>query len=129
MIKDIPGFEGLYAITKDGRVWGYKKWRSNAGWRKVSDNWSGYKRIQLRKNGKYHYLTIHRLVAMTYIPNPKDLPCINHKDGNKQNNAVKNLEWCTYADNIHHADRTGLRIMPRGENHWRFKKKLIIEGV
>ena len=52
---------------------------------------------------------VHRIVAKMFIENPKKLPCINHKDGNKLNNNVDNLEWCTYSDNLKHAYRTGLK--------------------
>lgn len=53
-------------------------------------------------------LLLHRLIAQTFIPNPDNLPCVNHIDGNKQNNNVNNLEWCTKAENNRHARRTGL---------------------
>ena len=126
-MRDIPGFEGLYAITEDGRVWSYKKLRNPAGWRKTITNWSGYERIQLRKNGQYHYSSIHRLVASTYLPNPSNLPEVNHKDGDKQNNRVENLEWCTHSENIRHADTIGLRKNARGDDH--YKRKLMLQGV
>ena len=52
---------------------------------------------------------IHRVIAETFIPNPNNLPCVNHKDGNKQNNRVDNLEWCTHSENTLHSFRTGLQ--------------------
>lgn len=52
---------------------------------------------------------VHRLVAKAYIPNPNNLPCVNHKDGDKLNNSVSNLEWCSYLENTQHAMDTGLR--------------------
>lgn len=60
---------------------------------------SGYVGVDLFKNGKYKHMLVHRLVAIAFIPNPKNLPCINHKDENKKNNNVENLEWCTYSYN------------------------------
>lgn len=129
MLKDVPSFEGLYAVTEDGRVWGYAKHRSPAGWRKTITNWSGYERIQLRKDGKYHYMAIHRLVAMTYIENPNGYSEVNHIDGDKQNNRVDNLEWCTHSENIRHADRTGLRKNASGKDHYQSKRKLILGGI
>lgn len=128
-MKDIPGFEGLYAITEAGRVWGYARHRSRAGWRKTITNWSGYERIQLRKDSKYHYSSVHRLVAMTYIPNLNGYSEVNHIDGNKQNNSAENLEWCTHSQNIRHADLTGLRKNASGADHYHSKRKLILGGI
>ena len=65
----------------------------------------GYRELIL--NGKNH--RVHRLVAEAFIPNPNNLPCVNHIDGNKQNNSVKNLEWVTYSENTIHSFKTGLQ--------------------
>lgn len=62
-----------------------------------------YKTIALFKDGKHHYFYIHQLVARAYIPNPNGYKMINHKDGNKTNNTVENLEWCTHKQNMEHA--------------------------
>lgn len=69
---------------------------------------SGYRRVNLSKNGKAQKYLIHRLIAKVFIPNPESLPCVNHKDGDKSNNTVSNLEWCTYSENQKHAYSTGL---------------------
>lgn len=66
---------------------------------KQTVNRSGYKRVGLYKNGKYKPYNVHRLVAITFIPNPTNLPVVNHKDEDKTNNNVNNLEWCTYEYN------------------------------
>lgn len=58
---------------------------------------------------------LHRLLAETFIPNPDNLPCINHKDGNKLNNTLSNLEWCTYGENEKHAYKTGLKKYSHGK--------------
>jgi len=58
--------------------------------------------------GKQKHLYVHRLVAETFIPNPENKPCVNHIDGNSKNNNIGNLEWCTYAENVHHAYKIGL---------------------
>jgi len=60
---------------------------------------------------------IHRWLAENFIPNPYNLPCVNHKDGDKWNNELNNLEWCTYSENIQHAFDTGLNVSKQGEEH------------
>jgi hypothetical protein len=74
---------------------------------------TGYKRIRVAKmeNGRAGHKLLHRLVAETFIKNPGGLQCINHKDGNKGNNRIDNLEWCDYGHNNRHALSTGLRVM------------------
>lgn len=62
----------------------------------------------IQNKSKYKAFYIHRLVAQAFIPNPNNLPQVNHKDGNKLNNCVDNLEWCTHSENMQHALRTGL---------------------
>lgn len=62
-----------------------------------------YHRVHISRNKRDIKLLVHRLVAEAFIPNPNNLPCVNHKDGNKHNNHVDNLEWCTYSDNEKHA--------------------------
>lgn len=74
-----------------------------------------------RNDMKFHTLRIHRLVAMAYIPNPDNLPEVNHKDGDKHNNCVTNLEWCTNLDNIRHAWANGLTYGLKGSKNGRAK--------
>lgn len=83
-------------------------------------NQTGYWIIKV--SGKGHefdgkYVQLHRLVAMTFIPNPENKPCINHIDGNRQNPRVENLEWCTPKENCEHAVRTGLYHAVYGDDH------------
>lgn len=77
----------------------------------------GYFYVGLYINRKRKYKNIHRLVAIEFIPNPENKPCVNHIDGNKQNNNVKNLEWCTYQENSRHSIDNGLQVNNKGENH------------
>lgn len=77
--------------------------------KQYENNRTGYKFLQPRLNGKPKNETIHRLVAMTFIDNPEGLFCVNHKDGNKHNNCVDNLEWCSNEYNHKHATLTGLK--------------------
>lgn len=70
--------------------------------RKLGKNVNGYPTVYIRHNGKYKCLLVHRLVAMAFIPNPQNKPHINHKDGNKENGCVENLEWCTPSENERH---------------------------
>ena len=89
--KDVEGFEDLYSISDTGKVLSKRSGRI----RKTSVNNSGHECIRIYKNKKQYNFTIHRLVAMTFIPNPLSLKEINHIDENKLNNNVQNLEWCT----------------------------------
>lgn len=105
---DILGFEGLYEISDSGNVKSYRKNRAVECILLKPTLTHGYKRVCLCKGGKVYYKTIHFLVAQAFIENPKNHTIINHKDGNKLNNNISNLEWCTAAYNIRHAIRTGL---------------------
>lgn len=89
-MKDIKGYEGLYAITPEGEVYSYKSKK----FLKPGTNHKGYLFVNLCKNGKVKCVRVHRLVAMAYLPNPDSLPQVNHKDENKTNNCLQNLEWC-----------------------------------
>lgn len=88
--KDVKHYEGLYKISNFGRIWSYKtnQYRHPS----VKDN--GYLAIVLHKDGVKRNEYIHRLVALTFLENPNGYPQINHKDEDKQNNRVDNLEWC-----------------------------------
>jgi hypothetical protein len=88
----IPGYEELYEITEDGRVWSI----TNGIWLKNTCNkhTHGYVKVQLCKDGSTKVFRVHRLVACCFIENPDELPQVNHIDENKQNNHYTNLEWC-----------------------------------
>lgn len=102
-VKDIAGFEGLYTIDTEGRVYSHKSKRFIKG----GTLFSGHQTVCLRKNGVAKVRSIHRLVAEAFIPNPGNLPIVHHIDGNPQNNAVSNLLWCTQKENVHHTIAAG----------------------
>lgn len=80
--------------------------------RKIQDNGIGYCKVSLSKEGKKKFYLIHRLVAETFIPNPDNLPCVNHKDEDKSNNCVDNLEWCSIEYNNAYGTRTEKTYKP-----------------
>jgi hypothetical protein len=98
--KDIEGYEGLYQISNIGNIKSldYNNTKKEKIM-KVSTRKDGYQSIVLTKNGKPKQFYIHRLVAETFIPNPDNLPLINHKDCNPSNNTVSNIEWASYSHN------------------------------
>lgn len=100
-MKDIRNYENMYAVTEDGRVWSYK---SNKFLKQTLLN-RGYLQVELYNNGVGKKFLIHRLVAEAYLPNPDNLPQVNHKDENRQNNSVENLEWCTEKENDNYGNR------------------------
>lgn len=115
--KDIKGYEGSYQVSNLGNV---KSLIKNIILSKF-DNGKGYKKVNLLKKQFY----IHRLVALNFIENPLNKPQVNHKDGNKQNNNVENLEWCTSKENINHANINGLSDYTKslkGKSHSMAKK-------
>lgn len=91
--KPIKNFE-RYLISNFGRVWSLK---SNKFIKPYINN---YYQIRIEEKGKKYTLKIHRLVAEAFIPNPHNYPCVNHKDENKLNNSVENLEWCDSTYNL-----------------------------
>ena len=104
-MKTIPTFP-RYSITIDGVITNKKGQELKPRLDK-----KGYWRLMIRDiTGKARHQFIHRLIAITYIPNPMNRPCINHINGIKTDNSINNLEWCTQSENIKHAFKTGLKI-------------------
>jgi len=91
----------VFSVRRGGEPFRIKKQRDISGF---------YERVMLSEKA---YL-VHRMVAITFIPNPEELPQVNHKDGNKLNNEVNNLEWVSCGDNQRHAYNTGLKREPKG---------------
>lgn len=96
--RAVPGYEGLYEVSNMGNV---RNVRRNT-LLKLSKNNNEYIRVCLCKNCIRTLLSVHRLVAQAFIPNPNNLPQVNHKDEDKTNNNVDNLEWCTAKYNINY---------------------------
>jgi DNA-binding transcriptional regulator YiaG len=97
-LKDINGYEGLYYFDKEYKVCSYKTRREL----KYFISNSGYKRVNLYKDGKYKKMSIHRLIALNFIPNPENKKTVNHKDSDRLNNSLDNLEWATHSENNKH---------------------------
>ena len=102
--KDIAGYEGLYQVSNKGNVkslnWGNRGYSKNLY---LKPHCHGYLQVELANKGKKKMFMVHRLVAMAFIDNPLDLPMINHKDENKENNCVDNLEWCDCSYNVRYS--------------------------
>lgn len=100
--KDVKGYEGLYQVSNLGRIWSVRLQRILKPY-----NANGYFKIDLTaKNGKRKKEYIHRLVALAFLVNDQGYNVVNHIDGNKHNNSVKNLEWCSYSQNSKHSFHT-----------------------
>lgn len=124
--KPIKGFEGLYEISNAGNIRSFHS--REAKTLKTWESKDGYIRVSLRKNSKIYSKLVHRLVAKTFIPNPENKPQVNHIDGDKTNNKIDNLEWCTAKENIQHAYDTGLHKLLKGKNNPNYGNKLSEEA-
>lgn len=134
--RDVKGFEGSYQVSNLGRVRSldrYVEYNNHGTFTKLfckgiilkhQLDHDGYCRINFGTSRNRKTTGIHRLVAEAFIPNPDNLPCVNHIDGNKENNTVENLEWCTVEYNNHHAAAIGLRPHSIYENREAVKKSL-----
>ena len=133
--KPITGFEGLYEVSNTGKIKSLtRKLNDGRIWkgRIMSTPLSlGYPSVSLRKEGKYYKQRVHRIVGKEFVEGYQKGLFINHKDGIKTNNNYTNLEWCTIADNLKHAHKTGLNPnIFRGVYEKRRKKivQLTLEG-
>ena len=97
--KPVPGYERDYLVSSEGRIMS-KRTRNTKILKPIKERWNGYNLVTLYdEHGVGRKIRIGRLVAMAFIPNPDNLPCVNHKDEVKTHDSVDNLEWCTKAYN------------------------------
>lgn len=101
--KDIEGYEGLYQISNLGNVKGIKRKGSSGCKLRPALRKDGYMQVSLRKEGKDSSYLVHRLVAIAFLPMTNEKNQVNHKDGNRTNNILENLEWCTPQENTLHS--------------------------
>lgn len=117
IFDDLKGYEDSYQISDRGRIFTKRRLIGNrleyGKELHPSLTIDGYFKVSLSNNGTIKHYFLHRLVAEQFIENPNNLPQVNHKDGNKLNNTVSNLEWCSRLDNMRHASVNAL--MQRGE--------------
>lgn len=121
--KRIPGHNGWYSVSSDGRV--FSDARASMREMKAGPGSVGYKKVGLYCGKKQATHAVHRLVAEAFVPNPDNLPEVNHINGNKLDNRAENLEWTDRSGNALHSFDTGLH--PWGEG--RYNSKLTQEAV
>lgn len=112
-MKDIQGYEGLYAITSCGKVWSHRR----KMFLKPQPDKDGYLCVYLSNHCEKKCFKIHRLVAEAYIPNPENKRCVNHKDEDKSHNYLNNLEWMTDYENCNYGTRNK-RISEIQKKRW-----------
>lgn len=126
--KDIVSYEGLYQVSNLGRVksLGSDKWHKGCILKQCFDGKGHYKFVGLHKDGKTKQINVHRLVAQTFVPNPSNLPCVNHKNEIKTDNRADNLEWCTvaYNSNYGHAKENMIRSRRNNNNQEIINQKI-----
>lgn len=125
--KEVKGYEGIYMVSNYARIKALSvKYKQRPGvWAIRKDKLlKPYKvgpchhlQVKLYNSGKHKAWYLHRLVALTFIPNPYNKPNINHIDGNPQNNLLDNLEWCTQSENAQHAFNIGLSSRKKSWQH------------
>lgn len=120
--KPVVGYEGLYEVSNLGRVRSVDRFVLQQGRQQIyrgrimalTINNSGYKTVRLSSNNKKKGMLVHRLVAESFLSNPYNFPCVNHKDENKLNNNLQNLEWCSLSYNVNYGTSTERRARKMG---------------
>jgi len=127
----IEGFDDKYQVSNLGRVKSLIPWSKTHTTERIlrQGNLHGYYRVELYLNKKKISYGVHRLVGQAFIPNPNNLPYINHKNGRPSENYVENLEWVTPQQNIQHAFRTGLYDLEKRKGEKNSQSKLTEEKV
>ena len=134
--KDIPGYEGLYQASSLGRIKSCQKvlrYRNgkivhrNERMMVLTKGFGQYLTVGLSKNDVKKLYNVHYLIAITFIDNPNNLPCLNHKDEDKFNNSVENLEWCSYSYNTKYNNNMRKKIDTRNSNNSRGCEKQVYQ--
>ena len=128
--KDVVGYEGLYCVSSFGRIKSLPRpTKQKAQEMSRYSDQKGYQRVWLCKDGTPKNYKVHRLVAQAFIPNPDELPQVNHKDENKANNCVDNLEWCDCRYNNTYNNRMG-RIATKNSRKVRcFETNMVYDSI
>lgn len=133
IFKPIIGYEELYQVANTGDIYSNNYGKKKGRFKKLKQGThrQGYKLIRLYRNNIWRSFMVHRVVALAFIPNPENKPTVNHKDGNKANNHVDNLEWFTQKEQAAHAYETGLKVGLLGSKHPQSKltEKEVLEIV
>jgi len=132
--RAVKGYEGLYLISEYGEVKSQERIDYRGARRKekilkhcVGTN--GYPKVSLSREGRLKQISVHRLVALAFLPASHAALHVNHKDGDKLNSHFSNLEWCTIQENNQHAFRTGLNVPKTGKGGKGFKGTIIATNI
>ena len=104
---DIKGYEGLYAVTEDGKVWSHRSKK----FLRPQLNENGYLKVGLLKDGKYKHYKVHRLVAQAYLDNLRNLADVHHINSDRTDNRIANLKWVSHKENLIYRDVEFLRSL------------------
>ncbi len=124
--RDIPGWKGMYQASNLGRIKSLARYIVTVKGTKYPIeekilkghvDTKGYIQVEFKRNRRRHIIALHRLIALAFIPNPENKPQINHINGNKTDNRIENLEWCTGSENVRHAWNNRLNHALHGEQH------------
>ena len=126
--RPVVGYVGLYEVSDDGLVRSLSpKATKDGGLLTQAISQYGYSRVALCKSSKHKKFYVHRLVAAAFIPNPNDYPCVNHKDENKLNNRVDNLEWCTVKYNTNYGTARARMVFAQSKPVLQLKDGIVVK--